>query len=153
MVPRQEATGMMAAAKRLLGATLLVVAGVAQAGIYRCQQANGEVSYQDTPCASGAQRKIDGPATARHEPPAAAVMPMPLTPPPVEDGRPAAADLELRRLVRDTVREEQGAARKPCPSEHDIRKIEVDISSIRNRDNDRLQTELRKQLRDAKACR
>ena len=144
---------MTAQAKWLFGAALVVVAGVAQAGIYRCQQASGEVSYQDTPCASGAQRKIDGPATARHEPPAAATMPMLMTQPPVEDSRPATTDPELRRLVRDTVREEQGAARKPCPSEHDIRKIEVDISSIRHRDNDRLQTELRKQLRDAKACR
>lgn len=133
--------------KLLSACVLALVAGAAQAEIYRCKQANGQLSYQDTPCASGEQRKIDGPATARHDPPL-------LLAPAVPDNRPPYAEPELRQLVRDTVREEQGAAaRKSCPTEHDIRKLEIDISSIQNRDKDRLQAELRWQLREAKACR
>ncbi|MFS2002325.1 DUF4124 domain-containing protein [Duganella sp. CT11-25] len=133
-------------------AALVLATGAAQAEIYRCRQANGALSYQDTPCASGEQRKVDGPATARHDPP-----PAPMAMPAMsaaDEGKPPYPDGELRRLVRETVREEQGAPRpkKACPSEHDIRKIETDISSIRNRDNQWLQTELRKQLREAKAC-
>jgi hypothetical protein len=134
----------------LSACVLALVAGAAQAEIYRCKQANGQLSYQDTPCASGEQRKIEGPATARHDPPPAPPLPPPILP----DNRPPYAEPDLRQLVRDTVREEQGAAaKKVCPTEHDIRKLEIDISSIQNRDKDRLQAELRKQLREAKACR
>jgi len=43
--------------------------------------------------------------------------------------------------------------RADCPSEHDIRKIETAISSYMNRGNDKLQGELRRQLREAKACK
>ncbi|WP_229259406.1 DUF4124 domain-containing protein [Duganella aceris] len=134
--------------KWLSACALLLAAGAAQAEIYRCKQASGQLSYQDTPCASGEQRKIDGPATARHDPPPAPPMPV------VSDNRPAYPEQELRQLVRETVREERGAvAQKSCPTEHDIRKLEVDISSIQNRDKDRLQAELRRQLREAKSCR
>lgn len=42
---------------------------------------------------------------------------------------------------------------KPCASPREIRDIEIEISKIANRDNERLQTELHKRLLDAKACR
>lgn len=42
---------------------------------------------------------------------------------------------------------------KPCPSSREIRDIEIDISKISNRDNQRLQADLHKRLHDAKACR
>lgn len=150
----------MTALKQAAVWALLLAAGAAQAEIFRCKQANGAVAYQDTPCASGEQRKIEGPATARHPPPAPEGLTAQMAAEAAEYNA-RYAEAERRRLVRETVEEVrnqdgQGAQPAPprriCPTEHDIRKIEVDISSIRNRDNQRLQTELRRQLRDAKAC-
>lgn len=46
----------------------------------------------------------------------------------------------------------QTAQRKACPTELDIKRIELDMSKLQNRDNQQLQTELRKQLAEAKAC-
>ena len=42
---------------------------------------------------------------------------------------------------------------RQCPSDAEIRNIEMDRSKIQNRDNDRLQAELARQLGEAQACR
>lgn len=41
---------------------------------------------------------------------------------------------------------------RSCPSDREIRDIEMEMSKIQNRDKDRLQAELRRQLAQAKAC-
>ena len=41
---------------------------------------------------------------------------------------------------------------KSCPSKKDIWEIEIEINKLQNRGNERLQVELYKQLREAKAC-
>jgi len=48
-----------------------------------------------------------------------------------------------------------GAAsqKKPCPSAAAIRDIEIDINKLQNRDNQALQVELHKQLKEARECR
>lgn len=42
---------------------------------------------------------------------------------------------------------------RQCPTASEIRSLEIEQSMIRNRDNDRLQAELARQIGDAKACR
>jgi len=56
--------------------------------------------------------------------------------------RPSAAALE--RPTRPS---------KVCPSDAEIRSLEIDQSMIRNRNNDALQAELARQLSEARACR
>ena len=43
-------------------------------------------------------------------------------------------------------------AARPCPSAREIRDIEIEMSKFANRGNDRLLTELQKQLREAREC-
>jgi hypothetical protein len=150
----------MAALKWLSVCALALAAGAAQAEIYRCQQDNGKVAYQDTPCNTGVQRKIDGPASRPDVKPAPAEALAPWMEPPMPRAEPAArpAREALREAAREAVREAAPESpparpRKACPSEHDIRKLEVEISSIMNRDKERLQIELRRQLQEAKARR
>jgi hypothetical protein len=167
MVPRQEAgqvSAMLLLKLAAAGAGMLTVLA-AQAEIFRCQHADGKIAYQDHPCDSGVQRKVDGPASRPD-----------VKPPPVEDMPPyeAMRRMEAGELPPASVQGRAGTyppapalmpapmpvreaapapqPKKVCPTEQDIRKLEVDISSIMNRDKERLQIELRRQLREAKAC-
>lgn len=191
--------------KWLAASAFLLSAVPALADVYRCQQDNGRTSYQDTPCATGTQKKVDNPASA-------APASTPSSPAP--DFKPQLAELERKRLIREaistgvpmvsmtraelneamgspdklnsnqngatsqdqliyyrqgrtsyvhikngvvtSIQYTQGAPstqpRKSCPSEYEIRRIEIDISKFYNRDNRALQAELRKRLSDAKGC-
>lgn len=187
-----------------LAPLLLAVALPAHAQVFRCKQPDGRIAYQDTPCATGEQKKVASPASGS--------APSGDAPPPIDYkqqlneldrrskireaiangtpmvsmtraeldsamGRPDSVNtgqygtssqdqLVYRRgsrtlyvYVKDGVvtsiqnNQNVQAARKPCPTESEIKRIELDMSTLQNRDNQQLQTELRKQLAEAKACK
>jgi hypothetical protein len=185
---------------------VLAAATPAFAQVYRCKQPDGRIAYQDTPCATGEQKKVASPASGSDPVQSAEA-------PPPADFKQKLNELDRRRNVREAIAagtpmasmtraeldaamgrpdgvssnqygssfqeqlvfnrgarsysvlvkdgvvtsvqnyENQQAPRKACPTEYDIKRIELDMSTLQNRENQPLQAQLRRQLADAKACK
>jgi hypothetical protein len=185
---------------------VLAAATPAFAQVYRCKQPDGRIAYQDTPCATGEQKKVASPASGSDPVQSAEA-------PPPADFKQKLNELDRRRNVREAIAagtpmasmtraeldaamgrpdgvssnqygssfqeqlvfnrgarsysvlvkdgvvtsvqnyEKQQAPRKACPTEYDIKRIELDMSTLQNRENQPLQAQLRRQLADAKACK
>lgn len=81
-------------ARWLAASAFVIAAAPALADVYRCQQASGGVAYQDTPCATGTQKKIDSPASGAPKVAASSAPP---------DYKLQRADLEQRSLIKDAI--------------------------------------------------
>lgn len=185
---------------------VLATATPAFAQVYRCKQPDGRIAYQDTPCATGEQKKVASPASGSDPVQSAEA-------PPPADFKQKLNELDRRRNVREAIAagtpmasmtraeldaamgrpdsvssnqygssfqeqlvfnrggrsysvlvkdgvvtsvqnyENQQPPRKACPTEYDIKRIELDMSTLQNRENQPLQAQLRRQLADAKACK
>ncbi|GAA5173790.1 hypothetical protein GCM10025771_01870 [Niveibacterium umoris] len=124
----------LCAAARTLSCLLpLLIADAAGAGVYRCADAQGHITYSDLPCATGANAKQQ---TINASPAARGIA-----------GTAAQPANEVAGAQRGA---SHAGSEKVCPTERDIANLETRATSITL--DERARTFMRDEVRRARAC-